>query len=195
MKILSKYKDYYDFLSGVYGEDPKLILDRRDFYYQKYRPSKGKITFIICGKIIEGYFDGENYHYGDSLKQFGEELKTKNFYYPDNKCVFISNKKKTYSREDYYCLDIREDLNNINKKENCPIILATGIRVDNFTKFPILSEFQLAKFIPAEEIYKWLSTWLANKIDEKQNYVDNRTDDLKLESNGFDKKISFRNIK
>jgi hypothetical protein len=29
MKILSAYKDYYDYLVGVYGEDPILVLDRR----------------------------------------------------------------------------------------------------------------------------------------------------------------------
>ena len=27
MKIISKYKDYYDYLQGIYGVDEKLILD------------------------------------------------------------------------------------------------------------------------------------------------------------------------
>ena len=31
MKIISKYKDVYDYLTGIYGEDPLLILDRREF--------------------------------------------------------------------------------------------------------------------------------------------------------------------
>lgn len=30
MKILSSYKDYYDYLVGIYGEDPILVLDRRE---------------------------------------------------------------------------------------------------------------------------------------------------------------------
>lgn len=30
MKILSKFKDYYDYLVHQYGEDPSIILDRRD---------------------------------------------------------------------------------------------------------------------------------------------------------------------
>lgn len=29
MKIISKFKDYYDHLAGIYGEDPLLVLDRR----------------------------------------------------------------------------------------------------------------------------------------------------------------------
>ena len=28
MKIISKFKDYYDFLQGIYGVDPLLVLDR-----------------------------------------------------------------------------------------------------------------------------------------------------------------------
>jgi len=29
MKILGKYKDYYDYLQGIYDVDPLLVLDRR----------------------------------------------------------------------------------------------------------------------------------------------------------------------
>lgn len=30
MKIISKFKDYYDYLVGIYGEDPLLFFDRRE---------------------------------------------------------------------------------------------------------------------------------------------------------------------
>lgn len=30
MKIISKFKDYYDYLVGIYGEDPLLVFDRRE---------------------------------------------------------------------------------------------------------------------------------------------------------------------
>lgn len=30
MKIISKFKDYYDYLVGKYGEDPILVFDRRN---------------------------------------------------------------------------------------------------------------------------------------------------------------------
>ena len=38
MKIISKYKDYYDYLGGIYGRDDTLTYDRRkteEFPYQK----------------------------------------------------------------------------------------------------------------------------------------------------------------
>lgn len=31
MKIISQYKDYYDYLIGFYGIDEKIVLDRRKF--------------------------------------------------------------------------------------------------------------------------------------------------------------------
>ena len=58
MKIISKYKDYYDYLSGVWGIDPLIVLDRtsydhlvplnRGFGNEEYQ-------FFICGKMISGY--------------------------------------------------------------------------------------------------------------------------------------------
>lgn len=31
MKIISKFKDYYDYLIGVYGQDPLKVLDRTKY--------------------------------------------------------------------------------------------------------------------------------------------------------------------
>ena len=46
MKIISKYKDYYDYLSGIYGEDPLKVLDRREV-----DPSDNIRTIVFCDKI------------------------------------------------------------------------------------------------------------------------------------------------
>ena len=56
---------------------------------------------------------------------------------------------------------------------------------------PILSDTWITGFIPAEEVYNNIYNYLiANREPDIQ---DNRTDIQKLESHGFDKKISFRN--
>lgn len=36
MKIVSKFKDYYDYLSGVWGEDPLLTYVRKSEYTPIY---------------------------------------------------------------------------------------------------------------------------------------------------------------
>lgn len=45
MKIISSYKDYYDYLQGIYGVDEKLVLNR-----QKETPK----TFIIDDYVVRG---------------------------------------------------------------------------------------------------------------------------------------------
>lgn len=34
MKIISKYKDYYDFVAKIYGEDPKIIFNRKPYEFE-----------------------------------------------------------------------------------------------------------------------------------------------------------------
>lgn len=63
MKIISKYKDYYDYLQGIWGMDERLILDRTLFsttpdYNNKYYqfPHIELIRFYICGNVVEGIY-------------------------------------------------------------------------------------------------------------------------------------------
>lgn len=195
MKIISKYKDYYDYLSGIYGVDPKLILDRREGLHDpisKYEHEKsktGKITLIICGKLIEGYRFENKIFYGQDIKQFQNTKNSKhnNLDYP-----YITISDNSWSRyKDYtYALEPVEGYSNITEKYECPVLIKSGW--NSFTKFPKLSELDLASFIPAEEMYKMLCGYLAGKIDKQQNIISNLTDVQKLENKGFDKITSFR---
>lgn len=58
-------------------------------------------------------------------------------------------------------------------------------------KYPILQDLNINKIIPAQDIYLQLCEWLAPK-DVTQ---DKQSDKEKIISNGFDVKLSFRNIK
>lgn len=76
MKILSKYKEYYDYLSGIYGEDPLIILDRREGRVVKEHMASEKITLYIGGYKIEGYNPKpESKHYNGGKIYWGDELK------------------------------------------------------------------------------------------------------------------------
>ncbi len=44
MKIISKYKDYYDYLQGIYGVDEKLILDRTTESPRMFDPDDYAVT-------------------------------------------------------------------------------------------------------------------------------------------------------
>ena len=88
MKIISKYKDFYDFLSGIYGEDPLIVLNRLDFtmptFYDSMNPNyieEGKIQLYIGGFLIEAYYKNDKIYYGEDLKQFAVVQKRSKWYY------------------------------------------------------------------------------------------------------------------
>ena len=196
MKILSKYKDYYDYLSGVWGEDPKLILDRRKGYpkpigekYQFQLDQSYKITLIICGRLIEGYRYQNKIYYGEELRQFAntENSRWNNIKYPH--ITIHDGLRNWYSKDNTYTLEPVEGYDEINQKYNCPILKKKG---SDYIEYPKLEELDLASFIKAETIYKWLSEYLARELDNNLEKISDLTDVQKLENKGFDKVISFR---
>ena len=199
MKIISKYKDYYDYLSGIYGIDEKIVLDRTN---SKNSPNvefctrySERMDLYIAGYIIEGlYIDGK-FYYGDDLKQF--EI-TKN----ERRNRWLStHEKRDYKKsitircngDDFWIYtEPVKDMNNTNIKYKCPIIF--GNSDYKRIMFPILENFGLSKFIKPEVIYGWLYEYLSNRISDTETSVelDNKN---KILSKGFDLKTSFRNIK
>lgn len=65
MKIISKYKDYYDYLQGIYGVDEKLILDRRSSEHPMYYQN-GVYQFIIGELIVEVLHVNGKFYCGES---------------------------------------------------------------------------------------------------------------------------------
>ena len=62
-------------------------------------------------------------------------------------------------------------------------------RVEN----PILADTFIPKMIPPTDIWQALYEYLSSLRDKP--FTDTRTDTQKLESAGFDRKTSFRNVK
>lgn len=205
MKILSKYKDYYDYLSGIWGEDPKLILDRREFKHPEFFSHHPElIQLYICGKLIEGFWDGEEFYFGESLTKFGKIEKPRRWFFSRSEHekgdyvsfefegTFPLSKKERYE----ILVEIVDDFKNHNIKENCPIIMVNRYSKKDFYKFPILSKMNVSSILKPEVIYQMLVDWYSERNNEAEKRPDNQTDLQKLISKGFDKKESFRpNIK
>ena len=202
MKILSKYKDYYDYLSGIWGVDPKIVLDRRDFKHPEFYGAPKKIVLYICGKRIEGFYDGKSFYVGESLSKFGEIKEPRK--YPTWKFTtyhrspepsrFVTFKYKSSftSTVDYLInVDITNDLENYNIKENCPILMS-GIHNNKFLRFPILEKMNVGSILPPEVIYQMLVDWLSARNSEMEERPNTQTDVEKLLSKGFSTKCSFR---
>lgn len=202
MKIIGP-KDYYDYLSGIYGIDSKIVLDRSKS--EKFMPIGDELlTFYICGRKIQGlYYDGE-FYYGDKLEKIGkiydEDLWYKRWYHSGVDVKKYAVKKKDQFGHRFNDInfivesEIYMDPKEYNKKENCPILFSGGYKTD-FYHYPMLSNFKLGTILPPEVIYQWLVEWFSNENSKKENNITPMTNIEKLEAKGFDKKTSFRNIK
>lgn len=195
MKIISKYKDYYDYLIGIYGEDNKLILDRRN-NEPYYLYNNDKIDLYIADYKIEGLVVEGKYLYGEQLRPYIIDDINKN--------RIISYLLSTHYKRDYnkshsikykdivrWCyLEPIKDLELTNTKYNTPILIRSSM--NKLSKYPKLSDLNLGSFISPETIYNWLSNWLSNQINIKESKVQELPDSLKIVNKGFDIKKSFR---
>jgi hypothetical protein len=195
MKIISKYKDYYDYLQGVYGVDEKLILDRTKFTSIMYIPSNNAISTIHIGEWkIQGYWFNNKIHFGKEVEQFSNQnrkilyISEKN--YDKNKYYIIANGKFS----NLYCLKEPEFLNDKSPTwiENCSIL--EGNRTDYYNKFPILREYNIQKVFSAEKVWQILSEWLGKQITRNEKQVPIGDDKTRILSHGFDLKTSFRKM-
>lgn len=197
MKIISKYKDYYDYLSGVWGEDPKLILERtKEFIWDSpSTKSKHVLTFVIGGNMIQLYYSGENYYFGKDLKQFDTSNKwnNKEGHYRIN--IGYEDERQNYM---YAANGVKSGYEFLNDKYNCPVLYTytiwhcSDITKEDFSTYPLLSSTPVTKFVDATDVYRWIQEYLARKVDQSQARQDNLSDVQRLVNKGFDKVTSFR---
>lgn len=194
MKIISKYKDYYDHLQGAYGIDDKVVLDRRSaaqpnlLLYTPSEPGKyERMVFFICDRIYYVVIDHTGRCYA------GEDYKKYPFTFDGRrKLAYISGQ---------FSVDVSHPKTDVNTILGCPILMSNPYSYGSydyydprhFWFYPKLSPFKLAKELPAFEIYTELYAWIERNKDV--SIPDNRSDVEKLESKGFDKRSSFRNVK
>ena len=214
MKILTKYKDYYDYLQGIYGVDDKLILDRRD---TKPLYINNIITLYICDYVIQGYHHNDKFYFGkdldsEDLKGIIEssKVKSKSKWYiryfdfkendPRNPTHRVINDKGNTPIN----ANLIEDEMMINQKLDCPILIRSGVGSvynvnqlsgnleDYFIKFPKLSDLGISGVLPPEKIWVMLSDWLSQSITRNEKKVPIGDDKLRIQTHGFDLKTSFR---
>lgn len=203
MKIISRVKDYYDYLQGVYGVDEKLVLDRTDFYkptFESYWNEPEKICFFICDKLIECLYlpKTKSLLFGDAIKAVSEKIE-KSWHRLEDDDTYKYDKKNgddKWSRDRYIYFKFTDKNYDVNDRFNCPIIVYRhsdrnlDTKVEGH-KFPVLQDFGFGKIIPAETMWINLSNWLS----KPKPLVDTMTNKEKILSHGFDLKDSFRNTK
>jgi len=179
MYILSKYKDYYDFYSGIYGIDKKIILDRREGFVPYITNMEESVTLYINGFRYDGYSPKgtTDVFFGEELKQF-KDNHTKFRWWNNHNEEWIS-----LNRNRYY---FKPQPSDRNKKEDCPILIG------GYQKFPQLSILNFHKVKDPFTMWRETSDWLSMRITEKENIELNISDADKARNKGMNPKTAFR---
>jgi hypothetical protein len=245
MKIISNFKDYYDYLQGVYGMDEKIIYNRRTREIQETWQKKTSSYAITSNEEVAGVYRPKHirdnipqqvYRYDLSVCGIRYEIFTYmgKYYggieavselleiltplkdtiieveYPqyaqmninrflrdklnvemvDSYLYFADSEFYTYSSQ-YKHLQETDD----NEKYGEPVILYAEKHDKYSSGNDILtnvrlSDFGMGSFLPADEAFLKIGTFLSRE----KPVTDNRDDIAKLESYGFDKKTSFRKM-
>ena len=216
MKIISKYKDYYDYLRGIYGEDPKLILDRRQFDLirpvpriihksscTKYPPEEVPQPFSvrIGTMIIDGVYYKDAFYYGKDLLQFRWEYSHYDYYLRSNFPEHVDNENamlfefwfSTYINKVIILQTAPYIVHTLNPIA-IEMLWLTGIRENPVKKYayPILKDIGLTSVITPHEIWVELTSYLGQLVTVNEPPVPIGSDNIRIQSHGFDTKTSFR---
>ena len=202
MKIISKHKDYYDYLQGIYGSDTLMVYDRRGEIIRPDFPSDTLYmwTFAICNKEYLVYeYKGKFYNTPEQMMELTSILK-KDGKEPLSKVDGWSWRRaqmKTLEEAQEKWKQNNELPTDVNKRYRQPVLIRPAYKMfDDGApwKVPHLEYYGFASFYPAEKIYQEISTFLG-WLKDYPEIPNKQTDTEKLVSHGFDKKVSFRHRK
>ena len=217
MKLISKgKKDYYDYLTGTYGIDEDIVYDRSESHVfrngtywdpewfdtskriddihlrpvKKYRQKKGafargEFVNVMEGRVSELILEVGYNRYRFEINRYldgNDNLKL------DVRLLETAITKKKFIDD---VPVIITGIGNVSTYRQLANMELNHLRY-NIYKNPIMMYTWIPKFIPADEMYNLIYNYLISIKDKK--IEDNRTDVQKLESKGFDKKTSFRNM-
>jgi len=200
MKIIDKNKDYYDYLSNIYGIDDNITFDRRgsviltndsinQFIDDNMSP------FVVNLLLLEaGYI-----HYVFKI-EYGKENKYTLIHTFEDEVHFSDYPLSLYFTREFHFFNsffIRKHDWNAHKLTYKNVVFKNYSKWNKkgkdgplFIDLPILDKTFVPSIIKQEEIWKNIYNYIC-KINEPK-IIDKRDDVAKAEDHGFDKKTSFR---
>lgn len=210
MKIISKFKDYYDYLSHIYGQDSKITWERHLEDYIPYDTpnilKKGEVDLsgvddhtmkyefcwvIVCGKRFlffrKSEYPKENWTAYKNSEEVKEYLSLAGGKNPRRKWSYFTKKQPEYFMGEFSQKNL-----DFCVKHKSPVIVVYGYRFT--TDSPILGDIpNFVSLYPAEQIYQDISYFLLNQVNGSPD-IDPPVvldDKFKIDYHGFDK-YSFR---
>lgn len=215
MKIISKIKDYYDYVGKIYGEDEKIPYNRLDLNKDEYRdvcipaPFKSRDQKL---HNMHGHIQGKHIH---QLIVCGHVFTVEKETYTNESYKLISKETldllatdgNTYRyfrrnhKENYYKGEFLEEAKTMCKLVGQPVIVYTGRdRDDNLSfsrRIPNLGDAGVPAYFKPEEMFQMIQQFISNEIRENPDTQPpvEVEDKYKIIGHGFDLKTSFRHRK
>lgn len=205
MKIISKRKDYYDYLGQIYGVDSVVVyirkpatIDNAKHYIrsQEFTPSeRNQIKVPVSVNLVHIWFCDQNYPLLELSYVPTNKLDRVYFYYASNEAfledygdiLYLGGYRRAGKAiEEHFKSKLKSKLNT---KYGSPQLLVDtkGVHLDIR-----LRDYNFQKLVSPEQAFQRVSMFLgAFKPDKPQQIP---TDMHRFEAKGFDKKTSFRNM-
>jgi hypothetical protein len=208
MQIISKRKDYYDYYQGIFGIDKTKVFNRTGFIKVSNQWSHHKDDFMtgkrvpIEMKLEKGYWQKDTYP-DNSFTIHTFAINHKLYFIMQNSEGFhrITKTFLNHINKRGNVIDNMRDFikgieipTNVNKELRIPIAYSSDYGSSWETEHPLMNTFGFHKVMDARDLYIEVETFMGYLKDHPE-IPNNQTDIGKLESAGFDKKISFRHRK
>lgn len=213
MKIISKQKDYYDFVVG-HDSDPRKVYVRKEEELEKCED-------ISYGLYDDRFFLGEVW-FCDILYPYMLDSKTGRFWYdyykiPEDVREFINQREASRNscgyyrsgnverhfdielhkfnkrRKYWYSTHFRDIKVKLNTKYGAPVVFSCyrigALREMLIVKNGLLAEVKFSQVLSPQEAYTTLYNWIPYY---EPKMPDDPTDMNRFENKGFSKKTSFR---
>jgi hypothetical protein len=189
MRIIDKYKDYYDCIKANDFEQVPVYI-RKQYTKQvknfiPYIPYGACIIIGFCGKMYPMIQGNEGYM--DPQETFSYSLKeVEKFYWWERLSKWD---KEVYNR--FFVHDYTSFYGKQFEKERCPIFVVKQHRnYDEIHYNAHLNKYDFARIVPPYQAYQAVRMWLDNQaMPEKP--IPEMDDQTKAEAHGYNK-FSFR---
>lgn len=213
MKIISKFKDYYDYKVAEYGIDENLVYDRRNGTIvdrQRISPEESNLALystLYVGSEVVHLFITQNKIY-THFDLVDIETKKRKYYFFDGHCLkFRDGKQYEYKsnlRLGYFSdtVDFIRENNGFHIREEThlsweelskiPLLLITSdYRTKNRKVYINPSLQELGIYIDPDFVWQHIEQYLSDLKTQAEQSPE-LPNELKIDSKGFDKKRSFR---
>ena len=213
MKIISKFKDYYDYKVAEYGTDENLVYDRRNGTIvdrQRISPEESNLALystLYVGSEVVHLFITQNKIY-THFDLVDIERKKRRYYFFDGYCLKFRDGKQYEYKSNLWLGYFSDTADFIRENNGFHIREETHLSWEELSKIPLLlitSDYrtknrkvyinpnlqELGVYIDPDFVWQHIVQYLSDLKTQAEQSPE-LPNELKIDSKGFDKKRSFR---